>query len=143
MTVLIGDNTQTSTTAVGPNTFGDIEFCSYDASGNLLGSSNQITSVSGWNHATFSPAVSITSGTTYQLAICADDAASNWQMGMGAAAGSPWHYDNPASAFFPNPPSTLTTSGAGTANTISLYLTSGSGVAYQPLPYIRPVLLEF
>lgn len=159
MTVLVGDNTNTGTTGVGPNTFGDIEFDSfvavatgsatdgyfyttttgqqfvlavYNSAGtSLLGTSSQISSsTSGWNHVTFSPAVSIVSGTTYTLAICANDTSALWFMGEGAASGTPWHYFNPASAYFPSPPASLSTTGAGTATNISVYLVSGS----TPIP---------
>lgn len=165
MTLLVGDNTNTGTTNVGPNTYGDIEFCSYVAAASgsatdgyfyttttglalilavydsaattLLGTSSEVTSsVSGWNHVTFSPSVSIVSGTTYTLAICADDTASSWDVGSGATAGSPWHYFNPTSAYFPTPPASLTITGAGTANTLSAYVTSAAAAVQHGHPSV-------
>ena len=160
MTVLVGDDTQTTTINVGPNTYGDIEYCSYvaaatgsatdgyfyttttgfafvvavyDSAGTtLLGTSSEITSsTSGWNHVTFSSSVSITSGTTYILAILSgSDTSSGWQVGEGATSAVNWYYDNPSSAFFPTPPASLTQSGAGGLYTLSLYLTGSSGTAY-------------
>lgn len=160
MTVLVGDNTNTTTINVGPNTYGDIEFNSYTAAASgsatdgyfyttqtgfsfviavynsaattLLGTSSEVTSsISGWNHATFSPSVSIVSGTAYILSILSgSDTSSGWQMGLGATTATTWKYYNPTSAFFPTPPASLPAGSVGGSNNISLYLASASAVTH-------------
>lgn len=157
-TLLVGTNSQTTTTAVGPNSFGDIEWSSfvavasgtavtghfyttttgfsfvmavYNSGGTtLLGSSSQVTSVSGWNTVTFSPGVSITSGTTYLVSVMTgSDTSAGWQMGTGVAG--QFKFFNPTSTFFPTPPSTLPAGSIGTASQISEYLMS-SGASGPP-----------
>lgn len=156
-TLLVGTNVESSESgAIGPNTYGDIEETSftavatgsatdgyfytftashayvlavYNAAGtSLLGTSSEISSSTvGWNHVTFSPTISIVSGTTYMLAIF-NGTNAVWNAGQGAAG--QWFYFNPASAIFPTPPSTYSASSSGAAFNLSVYLESAGSTSH-------------